>query len=56
MDDLLIFGSDDSRLIDIEDKLNARFRMSNLGEISHFLWMEVDVDVGKKISLRLVVM
>ena len=52
MDDLLIFGSDDSRLIDIQDKLNARFRMTNLGEISHYLGMEVDVDVGKKIFLQ----
>ena len=52
VDDLLLFGSDDSRLTDIQDQLNARFKMTNLGEISHYLGMEVDVEVGKKISLR----
>ncbi len=52
VDDLLIFGSDDSRLIDIQDKLNARLKMTNLGGISHYLGMEVDVDVGRKISWR----
>ncbi len=52
VDDLLIFGSDDSCLIDTQDKLNAQFKMINLREISHYLGIEVDVDVGKKISLR----
>ncbi len=52
VDDLLIFGSDDSRLIDIQNQLNARLKMTNLGEISHYLGMEVDVDVGRKISWR----
>ena len=52
MDELLLFGSDDSRLTDIQDQLNAQFKMTNLGEISHYLGMEVDIDVGKEISLR----
>ncbi len=52
MDNWLLFGSDDFHLIDIQDKLNAQFRMTNLGEISHYLGMEVDVGVGKKLFLR----
>ena len=52
VDDLLLFGSDDSRLTDIQDQLNARFKMTNLGEISHYLGMEADIEVGKIISLR----
>ncbi len=52
MDDLLRFASDKSRLTDIQDQLSARFKMTNLGEVSHYLGMEVDVEVGKQISLR----
>ncbi len=52
MDILLLISSNNSGLIDIQDKLNARFRMANLGKISHYLGMEVDVDVRKNISLR----
>ena len=51
MDDLFLFGSDDSRLTDIQDQLNTRFKMTNLGEILHYLGMEVDVEVEKRISL-----
>ena len=52
VDDLLLFASDESRLTDIQDQLSARFKMTNLGEVSHYLGMEVDVEVGKQISLR----
>lgn len=52
VDDLLLFGSDESRLTEIQDQLSARFKMTNLGEISHYLGVEVDVEIGKKFSLR----
>ncbi len=52
VDDLLLFGYDDSRLTDIQNQLKARFKMINLGEISYYLVIEVDVEVGKEISLR----
>ncbi len=52
MNNLLPFGSDNSRLIDIQDILNVRFRMTNMEEISLYLGMEVDIDIEKKISLR----
>ena len=52
MDGLLLFASDESCLTDIQDQLSARFKMTDLGEISHYLGMEVDVEVGKQISLR----
>ena len=51
VDDLLLFASDESRLTNIQDQLSARFKMTNLGDISHYLGMEVDVEPGK-ISLR----
>ena len=51
VNDLLFFGLDDSRITDIKDQLSARFKMSNLGKISHYLGIEVDIEVGKRISL-----
>lgn len=39
-------------MTDIQDQLNARFKMTNLGEIFHYLSTEVDVEAGKEISLR----
>lgn len=51
MNSLLLFGSDDSCLTDIEGQLNAQFKMTNLKEISYYFGMEVDVEVEKKISL-----
>lgn len=52
MDNLLIFASDKFCLTDIQDQLSAWFKITNLGEISHYLGMEIDVEVGTKISLR----
>lgn len=49
MDNLFLFGFNDSCLTDIQDQLNAQFKMTNLGKISHYLGMEVDIKVGKKI-------
>lgn len=49
---LTFFGVDDACLTDIQDQLNAQYMMTNLGEISHHLCMEVDAEVGKKISFR----
>ena len=44
VDDLLLFGSDESCLINIQDQLSACFKMINLGKISDYLGMEVDVN------------
>ena len=52
VDDLLLFASDKSRLTDIQDQLSAPFKMTNLDKISHYLGMEIDVEVGTKISLQ----
>ena len=52
VDDLLIFGSDIARLEDVQQKLRDRFKMTDLGDISHYLGMEVDHVVGEKITLR----
>ena len=37
VDDLLLFGFDEARLTKIQDQLSAQFKMTNLGEISHYL-------------------
>ena len=47
VDDLFFFASDESCLTNIQDQLSERFKMTNLGEISHYLGMEVDVETGK---------
>ncbi len=52
VDNLLFFDSDDSRFTDIRDQLNTRFKITNLGEISHYFGIEVDGEVGKEISLQ----
>ena len=54
VDDLLLFGADiDPRIDDVMQNLRDRFRMTDLGDVSHYLGMEVDVDLNKKtISLR----
>ncbi len=52
VDDLLLFAPNESRLKDIQDQTSARFKMTNLTEVSHYLGMEVDFEVGKQISLR----
>ena len=54
VDDLLLFGADiDPRIDDVMQNLRDRFRMTDLGDVSHYLGMEVDVDLNKKtITLR----
>ena len=47
VDDLLLFGSDAAKLDEIQRQLSSRFKMTDLGQISHYLGMEVDVDDGK---------
>ena len=51
MNDLFLFSLDETRLTDIHDLLSARFKMTNLGEVSYYLDMEIDIKVGKQISL-----
>lgn len=51
VNDLLLFASNESRLTDIQDKLGAQFKMINLGEVSYYLGMEIDIEVGKKVFL-----
>ena len=51
VDDLLFFGANISRLEDIQQKLRDQFKMTDLGDISHYLGMEVDYVVGEKITL-----
>ncbi len=50
-DDLLLFGFDESCLLNIQDQLRTSFKMTDLGEISHYLVSEVDVET-ERISLR----
>ena len=52
MDDLLIFGLDDNKIKKLQDALNSQFKMTDLGDISHYLGIQVDLDVGKKITLN----
>ncbi len=50
VNDLLFFRADISRLEDIQQKLHDRFKMTDLGDISYYLRMEVDDVVGEKIT------
>lgn len=53
VDDLLIFGKDASKLQQLQHELKSRFRMTDLGEVSHYLGIEVDVSADKStITLR----
>ena len=52
VDDLLLFGSDLARLEQIQQSLRDRFKMTDLGDISHYLGMEVDYILREKITLR----
>ncbi len=51
VEDLLLFASDEACLTKIQVQLSARFKMTDLGEISHYLAIKVDVEIGKKIFL-----
>ena len=47
-DDLLIFGSDLPRLEDVQQKLWDQFKMIDLGDVSHYLRMQINYVVGEK--------
>ena len=51
VDNLLIFGSDIARLEDVQQKLRDRSKMTDLGDISHYLRIEFNHVVGEKITL-----
>ena len=52
VDDLLIFGTDQGGRIDaIKSALKSTYEMTDLGEISHYLGMEINHSVGDKITL-----
>lgn len=51
VDDQLIFSLDLPRLEDLQLKLRDRFKMTDLGDVFHYLGMQVDHAVGKKITL-----
>ncbi len=54
VDHLLLFGADiNLRIDDVMQNLRDRFQMTDLGDVSHYLGMKVDVNLGKKtITLR----
>ncbi len=49
VDDLLIFGKNASKLQQLKYELKSRFRMTDLGEVSHYLGIEIDVSADKSI-------
>ncbi len=50
VDDLLLFDADVFHLKDIQQKLHDWFKMTNLGDISHYLERKFDYVVAKKFS------
>ena len=50
VDNSLIFGADIPQLEKIQNDLSDRFKMTNLGNVSHYFGMEVDVEVKKTIK------
>ena len=54
VDDLLIFGAPNNpRVEQVMQHLRDRFQMTDLGEVSHYLGMEIDIDAkNKQITLR----
>lgn len=50
VDYLLLFGADgDLRIDNVMQNLCDQFKMTDLGDVSHYLDMEVDVNPNKKI-------
>jgi hypothetical protein len=43
VDDLLFFGPDMAGIAKIQNKLKERFKMSDLGELSHYLDMKITI-------------
>ncbi len=53
VDDLLIMSKDILKLDDLQQELKTRFRMTDFGEVSHYLGIEVDINREKsEITLR----
>lgn len=52
IDDLLLFEADIPQLERIENELSDRSKMTDLGDLSHYFGMEIDVDVGKTITIK----
>ena len=49
IDNLLVFDADiDSRIDDGMQNFRDRFSMTDLGDVSHNLGMDVDIDLNKK--------
>ena len=49
MDNLLLFGVDiDTRIKDVIQNLRDKFQMTDLGDVSYYFRMEVNVDLNKK--------
>ncbi len=51
VDDLLLFSANISCLENIQQKLHDQFKITDQGDISHYLGMEVDYVMGEKITL-----
>jgi hypothetical protein len=49
VDDLLLFGPNLDDLQDIQNQLKQRFKMTDLGQLSHYLGMEITITPGKLI-------
>ena len=47
VDDLLIFGKNTPILVQLQHDLKSRFKMTDLGKISHYLEIEVDMNADK---------
>ena len=53
VDDLLIMGKDTLKLQQLQAELKSRFQMTDLGEVSHYLGIEVDISKDRStIALR----
>ena len=51
VDNLLISGSDIARLKDVQQKLQDRFKMTDLGHIPNYLRIQIDHVIGERITL-----
>ena len=54
VDDLLLFGADEAQINVLKQELSSRFRMTDLGDVSHYLGMEVrrDREMGTLMLLQ----
>ena len=51
VDDLFIFEKDISKLQQLQHELKSRFRMTNLKKVSHYLRIEMNVNIQKSIII-----